>query len=149
MAKRISTSQLKSKLRQIESKQRQAINNYNRAVRNYNSEVKKRVEAYNRAVRSYNSTVKHNRQIIDREIRKLSSHSSTHSSYNITLNTMQQHYNVINRVYGDGIEITPEQNHILDLIEQEQANSLITANVIETNEVPEEDTHDFDLGNKL
>ncbi len=149
MARRISTSQLKSKLRQIESKQRQAINNYNRAVRSYNAEVKKRVDAYNRAVRSYNSTVRHNRQIIDREIRKLSSQSSTQTTYRITLNTMQQHYNVINRVYGDGIEVTPEQNRILDLIEQEQANSLITANVIENDEVPEEDTQDLDLGNKL
>ncbi len=149
MARRISTSQLKSKLRQIESKQRQAINNYNRAVRSYNAEVKKRVDAYNRAVRSYNSTVRHNRQIIDREIRKLSFQSSTQTTYRITLNTMQQHYNVINRVYGDGIEVTPEQNRILDLIEQEQANSLITANVIENDEVPEEDTQDLDLGNKL
>ena len=34
MVKRISTSQLKSKLRQAEQKQRKAINDYNRAVKN-------------------------------------------------------------------------------------------------------------------
>lgn len=149
MARRISTSQLKSKLRQIESKQRQAINNYNRAVRSYNAEVKKRIDAYNRAVRSYNSAVKHNKQIIDREIRKLNSHSSTHVTYRVSLNAMQQHYNVINSIYGEGVEVTSEQNHILDLIEQEHANGLIMASIIESDEMPEENTQDLELGSKL
>lgn len=39
---------------------------------------------------------------------------------------MQQHYADVNAVYQEGVEITPEQDRILDLVEQEQANSLIT-----------------------
>ena len=131
MARKISMSQFKSKLRQIENKQKQVINNYNREVRKYNSELKRRVDAYNRAVRSYNSSVKHNRQIIEREIKKLNSQSNVHTTYRVSLNVMQQHYAVINSVYGEGVEVTPKQSHILDLIEQEQANSLITANIVE------------------
>ena len=53
---------------------------------------------------------------------------------------MQQHYADVNAVYQEGVEITPEQDRILDLVEQEQANSLITANTIENDILPEEDT---------
>ena len=149
MARKISMSQFKSKLRQIENKQKQVINNYNREVRKYNSELKRRVDAYNRAVRSYNSSVKHNRQIIEREIKKLNSQSNVHTTYRVSLNVMQQHYAVINSVYGEGVEVTPKQNHILDLIEQEQANSLITANIVENDEISDDNTEDIELGNKL
>jgi len=149
MARKISMSQFKSKLRQIENKQKQAINNYNREGRKYNSELKRRVDAYNRAVRSYNSSVKHNRQIIEREIKKLNSQSNVHTTYRVSLNVMQQHYAVINSVYGEGVEVTPKQSHILDLIEQEQANSLITANIVENDEISDDNTEDIELGNKL
>ena len=45
MAKRISTSQLKSKLRQAERKIRKDVNDYNRAVNKYNSQLKRAVDA--------------------------------------------------------------------------------------------------------
>ena len=73
--KKISTSQLRSKIRQIEQKQRTAINNYNRAVRQYNTQVKRAVNEYNSAVRRHNANVLHNRQIIQREISRLRSSS--------------------------------------------------------------------------
>ena len=149
MAKSFNMSQFKSKLRQIENKQRQAINNYNRAVRQYNNSVKKAVSDYNAFVRNYNSTVKRNRQIISRELSKLQSHSSTRTTYTVSLNAMQQHYAAVNAYYGEGVTITPHQSRILDLIEQEQANSVITANSVENNEYPEENTEDIEIGNKL
>lgn len=149
MAKSFNMSQFKSKLRQIENKQRQAINNYNRAVRQYNSSVKKAVSDYNAFVRNYNATVKHNRQIISRELNKLQSHSTVRTTYTVSLNTMQQHYNTVNSYYGEGVTVDPYQSRVLDLIEQEQANSVITANAVENNEYPEENTEDVEIGNKL
>lgn len=147
MPRYISTSQLKSKLRQAEQKQRRAINDYNQAVRKYNSQVKKAVDAYNRFVRDYNSTVRKNKQIITREICKLN--TSSHSTYTVSVRTMQQHYVDVNSIYTEGYPVTSEQDEILDLIESEQANSIITANVIENNESPEENTEDREIGDKL
>lgn len=147
MPRHISTSQLKSKLRQAEQKQRRAINDYNQAVRKYNSQVKKTVDAYNRFVRDYNSTVRKNKQIITRETRKLN--TSSHSTYTVSVRTMQQHYVDVNSTYTEGYPVTSEQDEILDLIESEQANSIITANVIENDELPEENTEDREIGDKL
>lgn len=144
-----SASQLKSKLRQIEQKQRKAINDYNRAVRQYNSDVKKIVADYNAFVRKYNAEVRKNRQIIDREIRKLNTSSTVRTSYTISLDEMQGYYSDVDRVYPEGTELTPQQNSILDLVEQEHANSLITANLIESGDIPVENTNDIEIGNKL
>ena len=149
MAKHISTSQLRSQLRRIESKTKQAVNQYNREVRRYNTELSRAVSKYNSAVRQYNSSVRRNRQIVSRELGKLKSHATTSSSYTISLHAMQQYYSQIGAVYYEGVEVTPEQERILDLIEQEQANGIITANVIENDVMPEENTGDIEIGNKL
>lgn len=149
MTKHYSSSQLKSKLRQIEQKQRKAINDYNRAVRQYNSSVKKFVSDYNAFVRTYNAAVRKNKQIIDREIRKLNSSSSIRTSYTISLDEMQHYYTAVDAAYPEGIEINPQQSAILDLVEQEQANSLITANTIIDDNLPAENTEDIEIGNKL
>lgn len=149
MAKSFNMSQFRSKMRQIESKQRQAVNNYNRAVRQYNSNVKKFVSDYNSFVRNYNSAVRRNRQIINREISKLQSHSSTRTTFMVSLDAMQQYYSAVNSYYGEGVTVNQHQDRILDLIEQEQANSVITANTVENNEYPEENTDDIEIGNKL
>ena len=62
---------------------------------------------------------------------------------------MQTYYDEINAFYSEGLEVTPKQNHILDLVEQEQANSLITENYIERDNAPEESPEDIEIGNKL
>lgn len=149
MAKSFNISQFKSKLRQIENQQRQAINKYNQAVRQYNNNVRKAITDYNSFARNYNATVMRNRQIISRELAKLQSHSTSRTTYTVSLNAMQQCYASINSYYGEGISINQYQDRILDLIEQEQANSVITANAIENNEYPEDNTEDVEIGNKL
>ncbi len=157
MARKISMSQFKSKLRQIENKQKQAINNYNRSVRNYNSELRKlqdnvnrNISQYNAAVRRYNSSVARNRQIIQREYGLLSSYSmSQHASYSASMSAMQHQYNCVDSVYAEGNPITDRQERIVSLIEQEQANGLITTNVIFNNAVPVENTEDIEIGDKL
>lgn len=149
MTKSFNMSQFKSKMRQLENKQRQAINNYNRAVSQYNNSVKKAISDYNTFVRNYNSAVRRNRQIINREISKLQSHSSTRTTFTVSLDAMQQYYSAVNSYYGEGVPVNQHQDRILDLIEQEQANSVITANAVENNEYPEENTDDIEIGNKL
>lgn len=150
MAKHFSTSQFKSQLnsqmRRIESQYRQTVN---REMRKFTSDVNRAVSKCNSAIRQYNSSVRRNQQIASRELRKLQSYSTSNTSYTISLHAMQQHYSQIGAVYYEGVEVTLEQERILDLIEQEQANGIITANVIENNVMPEENTEDIEIGNKL
>ena len=67
MPRRLSSSQIRSKLRQAQTEQRQAIQKWNSAVRTsdnkvrqYNSERRRAIDAYNREVRSYNARVRAN-----------------------------------------------------------------------------------------
>lgn len=61
---------------------------------------------------------------------------------------MHQHYTTIGSIYGDSV-VSPRQEQILDLVEREQANSLITANAIENDDFSSENTEDVEIGNKL
>lgn len=149
MTKKLTPSQFKSKMRQIEQKQKKAINDLNRAINNYNREVKKAVNDYNSAVRKHNANVRRNRQIINNELRKLNTTTTVRTSYTVSSRTMQTHYEEIGRVYYEGTSVTPEQDRILDLIELEQANSLVTENYIEGDSTPEESPEDIEIGNKL
>lgn len=107
MARKINISQLKSQLRQAEQKQKRAIADYNRAVKKYNNDLKRAVDSYNRFVREYNATARRNRQIISQEIRKLNACANSHSTYSVSVQTMQQHYADVNAVYQEGVEIRP------------------------------------------
>ena len=159
MARHISTSQLKSKLRQAERKTQQAINQYNSAVRKYNTEVRKfnrelnqAISNYNSAVRKHNSQVQHNRQVINREISKLKATSTTRVQYSSSVTAMHNSYGRVVDYYDEGVEITPEQEHILDLVEQEQANSLIATNRLfgdQPDQQTEDEIADIAISDKL
>jgi hypothetical protein len=156
MVKKISSSQLRNKLRQIQSKQRQAVNKYNQEVRNYNSNLKSAVNKYNQAVRTHNANVQRNRNVIKREIRKLESNSKTTTTYqrryydsSISLNNS---YNRVAITSDNLKELSPQQNHIYDLIEQENANNLSTYNAILNDEISdnvEVGSNDDTLAKKL
>lgn len=148
MVKKINLSQFKSKIRQIENQQKQIINDYNRKVRQYNSDLRRAVSNYNIAVRQYNSAVSRNRQIINSNINKINA-SRLSVTYSSSLTVMQKHYTAVNNVYNSSTVVTPQQNAILDLIEQEQANSIVTARVIENPDEPVENVEDIEIGNKL
>ncbi len=144
-------SQFKSKIRQAE---RQAQSKLSQAINSYNRDIKKSINAYNQAVRnyntlvrSYNSAVRKNRQIIQREVVKLNSHNTT--NFVTSVRNMQTYYNRIVNTYPEGVNVSPEENRILDLIENENANSIITANLIENNVLPTENTEDVKIGDKL
>lgn len=148
MAKHFNMSQFRSKMRQLENRQKQAINNYNRQVRQYNNEVRRAVSNYNAGVRQYNSAVRRNRQIINSNIIRLNS-TKISITFNSSLTVMQRNYYAVNEVYDESVNVTPQQNAILDLIEQEQANSIVTAQVIENSDQSVDDTEDIEIGNKL
>lgn len=143
MAK-FSASHFKSQIRQAQRKaERQLKNELNQASRKIERDI-------NRKIRNYNSKMQHNRQIVLRELKKLQTHSTMtiRSSYTISLDAMQKHYVTIGNVYQNE-SLTPQQEYILNLIEQEQANGLITANVVENNDFPTENTDDIEIGAKL
>lgn len=143
MAK-FSASHFKSQIRQAQRKaERQLKNELNQAPRKIERDI-------NREIRNYNSKMQHNRQIVLRELKKLQTHSTMtiRSSYTISLDAMQKHYVTIGNVYQNE-SLTPQQEYILNLIEQEQANGLITANVVENNDFPAENTDDIEIGAKL
>lgn len=143
MAK-FSASHFKSQIRQAQRKaERQLKNELNQASRKIERDI-------NREIRNYNSKMQHNRQIVLRELKKLQTHSTMtiRSSYTVSLGAMQKHYVTIGNVYQNE-SLTPQQEYILNLIEQEQANGLITANVVENNDFPAENTDDIEIGAKL
>ena len=143
MAK-FSASHFKSQIRQAQRKaERQLKNELNQASRKIERDI-------NREIHNYNSKMQHNRQIVLRELKKLQTHSTMtiRSSYTISLDAMQKHYVTIGNVYQNE-SLTPQQEYILNLIEQEQANGLITANIVENNDFPAENTDDIEIGAKL
>lgn len=148
MTRHFNASQYKSKLRHIEQKQKRAISDMNRAISTYNREIKKAANNYNAAVRKHNSNVRHNQQIINNELRKLNAATAS-STYTISVHMMQKHYIELGEVYQEGRTVTTAQDRILDLIENEQAQSLITKNYIEDDVIPEESPEEIEIGNKL
>ncbi|QDU05706.1 hypothetical protein V6x_54470 [Gimesia chilikensis] len=134
MARRISASQFRSKMRQAQQKQRQAINKYNQAVRKHNQNVKTAVNKYNQEVRAHNSRVRANRQRLKSELARLQSQSSTTTTtrfvaYRTSVETLNQSYSQLeNRV--ESRQHDPRFDRVLDLSERETANSLEVTNRI-------------------
>lgn len=140
MARRMSASQLKSKFRQIQNKQQQAINKYNQAVRNYNqnrnqaiSKFNSSIDNYNNAVRNHNNKVRNNRTRIKNELAKLQSSTSSstrHITYTTSVQSLHQSYEELKRTSNVTYSQDSFHNQILELSEQENANSLETMNIL-------------------
>lgn len=142
MAYRFNKSQFQSRMRQVQRKaERQIRSEIGKATRKFENDVK-------RELRKYNSTVRHNQQVINCELNKLNSRTTVKSNYTVSLDTMYQYYAIIRDTYED-CEITPEQDYILDLVEREQANGLVTANAVEHQDFSSESSEDEEMGNKL
>ena len=132
MARKISMSQFRSKLRQIENKQKQAIAKYNREVRQHNQKVNRAINQYNTEVRRHNARVRANRQKIANELRRIQS-SSTSVRYQtirtsaISLNSYYENLDFRENEF----ENIPQGASFLDLSERENANSLEVSNALE------------------
>ena len=156
MVRRISTSQLRSKLRQIQSKNNQAINKYNREVREFNRKAKQAVNQYNNEVRKYNRRVRADQQRIKSELNKLKSRKisvryQTVTKSAISLNIHYENLNAKEHEFGN----TDFGNVFLDLSEKENANSLEVSNMLESDFDLERMTEDIsslsrtEIGSKL
>lgn len=131
MVRRITPSQLKSKLRQIENKRKQAINKYNQEVRKHNQNVRRTVNAHNNEVRKHNARARANRQKAIAELKRLQSRTTIRyevvRTSAITLNTTYQSLDAREAEFQN----IDHGNDFLDLSEKENASSLAVSNVLE------------------
>lgn len=141
MARRISVSQLKSKLRQAEQKRRQAINRYNKEVRRHNQNLKNSINKYNREVNAHNNRVRANRQRIKNELNRLSRQSSNNTRYVVYRTSVNELHSSFIRLenHTASQQLSPRYSHFLDLSERETANSLEITNKILNGENPDSD----------
>ena len=133
MVRRISPSQMRSRLRQAQSKirqaqakQKQAINKYNQAVRTYNSKA-----------RAHNTRVRANRDRLKRELQKLARTASQpqYVAFRTSVQTVQRSFTTLeNRAESEILDRSYDR--FLDLSEREAANSASVMNALE-GEAPE------------
>jgi len=126
MARRMSSSQFRSKMRQLEQKQRQHINEFNRAVNNYNQ-----------AVRRHNANVRSTRQRLQTALQKLQRQPTTTTTITTTryvafrssVTRLHQAYERLEpRLDYDHSD--PEYDLVLGFTEREAANSLEVMNAL-------------------
>ena len=132
MARRFSSSQLRSKLRQAQQKQRQAITKYNEAVRRHNQGVRTAVNRYNQVARTYNERVRANRRRLASELARLTSQptiTTRYVVYRTSVRTLQKSYNRL-EASADSQQLDARYNRLLDLSEREAANSAEVTNHI-------------------
>lgn len=119
MVRRISSSQFRSQMRSAQSKLRRDINKFNSSVRQYNQ-----------AIRQHNAKVMRNRARINSELRKLSA-SSTSTKYTVSVKTLNAAYQQVSAHYDNLDSPTPFEDIFYSGIEQENANSIATANMLD------------------
>lgn len=134
MARRVSASQIRNKVRQAQQKQRQTISKYNQAVRRHNQGVRNAVNKYNQAVRVHNARVHANRQRVNNELARLSRQSSRITTtrfvvYRTSVEALHEAYTHLEN-YAESQHLGERYNHVLDLSERETANSLAVTNRI-------------------
>ena len=131
MARRLSSSQIRSKLRQAQTKQRQAtqksnsaVRTYNNKVRQYNSERRRAIDAYNRDVRSYNARVRANRSRLRSAVQSLSTQTITvrYSSFHTSAAALYSAYERLDSSAADPF--------LSDLAERDTANSVTLLNTL-------------------
>lgn len=142
MAKGISSSQLKSQLRQIQNKQRQAIQRYNQEVRRYNQEVNRAVDEYNREVRAHNARVQRNRQSIKNALARLQRTPVT-QSYTVVRTSTYVLNDAYLRLEQENRYAEDDPHHFLTMVlpQQEVANSLAVTNALLTGEMDDDEHH--------
>jgi hypothetical protein len=137
MPRKYSPSQLKSKLRQLESRQKRAVNQYNQAVRKYNREV----QAYNARRRTSLSRLNSELAKLQRSSRSTTVVTTRYSVFRTSVDSLHQAYLVLDQ--NSDQEFETQFGDLLDLSEQENANSLGVMNALlgedEVDARPEED----------
>lgn len=106
---------------------RSAQNQLRRNINKYNSAVNQ----YNRALRQHNSQVMRNRTRINNELRKLSSSSSL-TRYTVSVRTLNTAYQQVSAHYDSLDSPTQFEDLFYSNVEQENANNIATANVLDS-----------------
>ena len=129
MARRVTPSQIRSRLRQVQTRQRQSIQKFNSEIRRYNNAVRQRdnqikrsIDAYNRDVRAYNSRVRSNHARLQSALRRLSRQTVTvrYVSLHESVSALSASYEQLNNSDADPF--------LSDLAEQDTANSVAVLN---------------------
>ena len=129
MARHVSASQIRTRLRQAQSKRRQyvqklnnEIRSSNAKVRKYNSERKRAIDAYNREVRAHNSRVRGNRSRLQSALHRLSRQPVTvhYTVLHQSVAALSEAYERLNKSDADPV--------LSDLAEQDTANSVTVLN---------------------
>ena len=138
MARRVTISQLRSKLRQAQAKQKQAIDRYNREVRANNQQVRSKIAKYNQVanrynsqVRAHNNRVRANRNRLRHELEKLARATSrpTYMTFRTSVETVHRTYMQLESA-AENSRYDDRYNKVLDLSERETANSASVMNAM-------------------
>ena len=131
MPRRMSSSQIRSKLRQAQSNQRQALNRFNSLVRSYNNKVRQHnserrraIDAYNREVRSYNARVRANQSRLRMALQSLST-----QAINVRYSSSRESFVALHSAY-ERLDNSDADPFILDLAERDTANSATLLNTL-------------------
>ncbi len=131
MPRRLSSSQMRSKIRQAQTKQRQAIRKWNGAVhtfnnevRRYNSERRRAINAYNREVGSHNARVRAYRSQLRAALQSLSTRTVTtrYASIHTSATALRTAYERLDNSDADPV--------LSDLAERDTANSVTLLNTL-------------------
>lgn len=127
MPRRVSPTQFRNQVRQAQDRLRRSVDAYNRGIRNYVSNYNQAVGRYNQAVRSHNARVRSSRARLAQAVSRLQSQArSTHyQRYSSSAYVLQASFQRLEQNFGP--EPTDAQEAILELSEQETANSLDVA----------------------
>ena len=156
MVRKVTPAQYRSMLRQQQQKQKQAINKHNQNVRKYNADVKRQVQRqnqeirkHNQAVRTYNNRLRTYKNKLSNELRKLAHQSNTSSYVTVrtSVKTVTDSFEYLDG-QSQAADTHPFYNELVDLSEQEAANSVGALNALlgEPSEVDESDFVDADVG---
>ena len=136
MAKKFNLSQFNNQMRQQINKYNQEVNKINREINrqinDQNRNIKQAIDKYNQAVRQHNAKVLQNRSRIQNELHRLNSSSriTITTTYRTSIMAMNTSYRAVSSDYDYLSNPTPFQDYVYSGIEQENANSLETANVL-------------------
>ena len=129
MARKVSPSQLRNMIRQAQAKRKRAVDRYNRAVRKYKSDVKRTIDNYKHAVRANDAKARANRQRINRELVRLTRTNSPSRSTRFHTSSQVLHQTFTRLEHRAAFApAQPDRQHLVDLSEQETANSLAVLN---------------------
>ena len=128
MARRLTSSQIRSRLQQAQRQRTQKINsvirNYNNKALQHNAKVKQAVDSYNRGARNYNARVRANRARLESYMRRLSGQTAI-ARYGLlhqsTLD-LRDAYTRLDSSHADPF--------LADLAERDTANSVATLSTL-------------------